>query len=81
MKKLCEKDYKARKMTISIINNTEMFSSTDYNSEESLQKYPEQKEEDKFSRETFLQLSVEELRAMVESRMVRRREGGEEKTK
>ena len=74
MKKLCEKDCKARKMTISIINKTEMFSTTNYNSEESGQKYQEQKEEDTFSREKFLELSVNELRGMVQTGTVLRKE-------
>ena len=63
MKKLCEKDCKTRKMTISIINKTEI-SRTNSNNEGGVQKYPEKKEE--FSREKFLELSVNELRAMVQ---------------
>ena len=61
-----------------------MFSTTNYNSEESVQKYQEQKEEDTFSREKFLELSVKELRAMLQSGLVRRKEEAEkaeEKTK
>ena len=68
MKKLCEKDCKTGKMTVSIINKTEMFSTTKY--EGSLQKNTETKEEDKFSTETFLELSVKELRAMFQSGIV-----------
>ena len=58
-------------MTISIINKTEI-STTNSNNERGVQKYPEKKEE--FSREKFLELSVNELRAMVQTGTVLRKE-------
>ena len=44
-----------------------MFSTSKCNYEESVQLNTETKEEDKFSREKFLELSIKELRAMFQS--------------
>ena len=74
MKKQREKDAKTGQRTISIINKTRLFSRTDFKYEGGLQKYLETKEEDKFPREKFLELSVQELRAMLHSAIVRRSE-------
>ena len=59
-------------MTISIINKTEIISTTNSNNEGGVQKYPEKKEE--YFREKFLELSVNELRAMVQTGIVLRKE-------
>ena len=77
MKKQCEKDCKTGKMTVSIINHTDLVSTTDSKYEGGLQKYQETKKEDKFSGEKFLELSVRELRAMLQSGIARRSEEGD----
>ena len=67
MKKQCEKDCKAAKSTVSIINTAEMFSTTNYNNYQGgIQKYPEEITEDKLS-EKLLELSIKQLSTMVQS--------------
>ena len=73
MMKQCEKDFKTAKITISIINKTEMFSTTNYNGQGGIQKKPEQRQEEKLP-EKLVELSIEQLSTMVQSEEVRRKE-------